>query len=168
MKRVKSELIVVGKKIAYDSVELRRLAVKENLFGRFGRVHCQWARFDAGIVARIGRKRPTSRLLCSMSLMSVRFRWQKCPSVVGEGLRLPGRNGGAIAQMRNSSRCGRDAEPSEHAKLLKGTTWSAAAASNTIASLCGAWARGQLRMCQELVLRTVRPWRRCPVSRSIA
>ena len=35
---VKSELIVVGKKIAYDSVELRRLAVKENLFGRFGRV----------------------------------------------------------------------------------------------------------------------------------
>jgi len=27
---------VIGKKLAYDSVELRRLAVKHNLFGRFG------------------------------------------------------------------------------------------------------------------------------------
>src|SRR5580700_5482812 len=29
---------VVGKKLCYDSVELRRLAVARNLFGRFGRV----------------------------------------------------------------------------------------------------------------------------------
>lgn len=30
------ELIVVGKKLAYDAVELRRLAIRQNLFGRFG------------------------------------------------------------------------------------------------------------------------------------
>jgi hypothetical protein len=29
---------VIGKKLGYDSVELRRLAVARNLFGRFGRV----------------------------------------------------------------------------------------------------------------------------------
>ncbi len=32
------ELVVVGKKLAYDAIELRRLAIKENLFGRFGEV----------------------------------------------------------------------------------------------------------------------------------
>jgi hypothetical protein len=32
----KGELVVIGKKLAYDSVELRRLAVQKNLFGRYG------------------------------------------------------------------------------------------------------------------------------------
>ena len=32
------ELVVIGKKLAYDAVELRRLAINENLFGRFGQV----------------------------------------------------------------------------------------------------------------------------------
>jgi hypothetical protein len=35
---LKSELIVVGTKLAYDAIELRRLAVRQNLFGRFGKV----------------------------------------------------------------------------------------------------------------------------------
>jgi hypothetical protein len=35
---LKSELIVIGKKLAYDALELRRLAIKQNLFGRFGEV----------------------------------------------------------------------------------------------------------------------------------
>lgn len=33
-----SELVVIGTKLAYDSLELRRLAIKHNLFGRCGRV----------------------------------------------------------------------------------------------------------------------------------
>lgn len=32
------ELVVIGKKLAYDSVELRRLANQKNLFGRYGHV----------------------------------------------------------------------------------------------------------------------------------
>jgi hypothetical protein len=32
------ELIVIGKRVAYDAVELRRLAIKTNLFGRHGDV----------------------------------------------------------------------------------------------------------------------------------
>jgi hypothetical protein len=32
------DLIVAGKKVVYDSVELRRLAIQQNLFGRFGQV----------------------------------------------------------------------------------------------------------------------------------
>jgi hypothetical protein len=34
----KGELVVVGRQLAYDSLELRRLAVQRNLFGRCGRV----------------------------------------------------------------------------------------------------------------------------------
>ena len=34
----KGELVVIGTKLAYDSLELRRLAVQKNLFGRHGRV----------------------------------------------------------------------------------------------------------------------------------
>ena len=34
----KGDLVVTGTKLAYDSLELRRLAVRENLFGRYGRV----------------------------------------------------------------------------------------------------------------------------------
>ena len=34
----KGELVVIGTKLAYDSLELRRLAVERNLFGRYGRV----------------------------------------------------------------------------------------------------------------------------------
>ena len=37
-RNAEGELIVIGKKLAYDAVELRRLAIKENLFGRFGDV----------------------------------------------------------------------------------------------------------------------------------
>ena len=35
---IEDELIVIGKMLAYDAVELRRLATKQNLFGRFGEV----------------------------------------------------------------------------------------------------------------------------------
>ena len=35
-KSAKGELIVIGQKLAYDSVAMRRLAVQKNLFGRFG------------------------------------------------------------------------------------------------------------------------------------
>jgi hypothetical protein len=34
----KGELVVIGTKLSYDSLELRRLAVQKNLFGRHGRV----------------------------------------------------------------------------------------------------------------------------------
>lgn len=34
----KGELVIIGKKLAYDALELRRLAVQRNLFGRYGRV----------------------------------------------------------------------------------------------------------------------------------
>ena len=36
--QAKGELVVIGKQLAYDSLELRRLAVQKNLFGRHGRV----------------------------------------------------------------------------------------------------------------------------------
>ena len=34
----RGELVVIGKQLAYDAIELRRLAVERNLFGRYGRV----------------------------------------------------------------------------------------------------------------------------------